>query len=174
MKIDHYKNVWLHLFKNTIEIFLINIYFIFNFNDFGQIKNFKKSHIFLYFKPRPVTPSLPYSAVGAVKRSLLLTEKVRTTTPEQGYSDFSWRLMTIIPIKWRQSDVTCPLQKCCVHDMRKYCHSNKLYASTFGGLFSLKTVHLFDMRFKNRKIILFHRLTLIILWKSLFLWFWVQ
>lgn len=99
MKIDHYKNVWLHLFKNTIEIFLINIHFIFNFNDFGQIKNFKKSHIFLYFKPRPVTPSLPYSAVGSVKRSLLLTEKVRTATPEQSYSAFSWRLMTIIPIK---------------------------------------------------------------------------
>lgn len=39
--------------------------------------------------PRPVTPSLPYSAVGAVKRSLLLTEKVRTATPEQGYSVFS-------------------------------------------------------------------------------------
>lgn len=76
--------------------------------------------------------------------------------------------------KWRQSDVTCPLQKCCVHDMRKYCHSNKLYASTFGGLFSLKTVHLFDMRIKNSKIILFHRLTLIILWKSSFQWFWVQ
>lgn len=38
---------------------------------------------------RPVTPSLPYSAVGAVKRSLLLTEKVRTATPEQSYSVFS-------------------------------------------------------------------------------------